>query len=82
VAGRPAGAPQHGPDAFHDLVQAERLGDVVVGAQGQARDAVWDTVACRHENDGDRRAARPHPAHHLEPVAVGNHHVQQHEVGP
>ena len=37
VAGAgPAGAPQHRPDPFQHLVQAERLGDVVVSAQGQA----------------------------------------------
>jgi len=38
--------PQHRPDAFQHLVQAERLGDVVVAAQGQAGDALADTVAC------------------------------------
>ena len=32
-----AGAAQDRPDPGHDLLQAERLGDVVVAADGQAR---------------------------------------------
>ena len=72
-----AGAPQHGPDAFQHLVQAERLGHVVVCAEGQAGDTLADTVASAQEDDRNARAVRPHPAHHLEPVAVRHHHVEQ-----
>ena len=38
--GGPAGAPQHRPDPFQYLIQAERLGDVVVSAQRQAGDTL------------------------------------------
>src|SRR5260370_41897869 len=49
--GRPAGAPQHRPDAFQHLVQAERLCDVVVSAEGQAGAALPDTLPSGPEED-------------------------------
>jgi len=53
---RAAGPPQYRPDAFEHLVQAERLGDVVVSAQGQAGDTLADAVASAQEDDRDVRA--------------------------
>ena len=41
---RHAGAPQQRAQPQHHLFEAERLGDVVVAARGQTRDAVFDGV--------------------------------------
>ena len=48
-AGDAPGAAQHGPHPRHELARAERLGDVVVGAQLQAEHAVDLVVAGGHE---------------------------------
>jgi len=57
-------AAQHRLDAQHDFTRAEGLGDVIVGAELEADDAV-DLLALRGEHDqGDargRRIALEHP---------------------
>jgi len=70
----------HRADAGHDLLQAERLGDVVVAADGQALDLVVDRVTGRHEDDGQLAARLAEPAGHLEAVHIGEHDVEDHEV--
>ena len=52
------GAAQYGPDPGHHLVEAERLGDIVVAAHGQARDLVLGVVLGRQEQDGEVLAGR------------------------
>ena len=76
---RPAGRPGDGPDAGQHLAHAERLGDVVVGAELEAEHAV-ELVAARGDHD-DRHVGRcaDRPAH-VAPVHVGQAEVEQHHV--
>ena len=66
-----------GAQPGHDLLEAERLGDVVVAAGGQAGHPVLDGVLCGEEQDGHVGVVAAHPAQHLEPVEVGQHHVER-----
>ena len=75
-----AGAPQRRPDARDDLLHAERLGDVVVGAHLQPDDAVELVGAGRQHEDVEERVRRAEPPAHLDAVQAGQHHVQHHEV--
>ena len=77
----PPGAPQHSPDPGDDLLQAERLGDVVVPAQGQAADLVLGGVARGQEDDGNAGSAPAQPPDDIETVHVRQHHVEHDEVG-
>jgi hypothetical protein len=81
--GRPGGAgpAQHRPDAGDDLLKAERLGDVVVAADGQAGDLVLGGVLGRQEQHRGAGVALAEPSGHVEAVQVGQHHVQDHQVG-
>ena len=81
LVGVAAGAAQHGADAGDDLLEAERLGDVVVAADGEALDLVVDRVARRDEDDGQLTALLAQPAGHGEAVHVGEHDVEDAEVG-
>ena len=77
-------AAQHGAHAGVQLVELERLDEVVVGAGVQAGDAVAERVA-RGEHDHRRRVlARAQRAQHVEAAApllrVGQAEVEQHEV--
>lgn len=95
VLGGPAGAAQDGADPGDQLLQAERLGDVVVGARGEALDLVADAVLGGEEEHrevvagvavhgpGDLAAVGP-LAQLLddgEAVEVREHHVEDDEVG-
>src|SRR5947207_691627 len=64
-------APQHRPDPGQHLVQAERLGDVVVAAERETGDPLVDAVPGGQEDHRDPGAARADPADHVEAVAVG-----------
>src|SRR6478609_4916540 len=68
-------------DAGDDLLEGERLGDVVVAAGGQTRDAVLDGVLGGEEEDGHVAVVGTHAPEHLEPVEVGKHHVEHDRVG-
>ena len=61
LVGVAAGAAQHGADAGDDLLEAERLGDVVVAADGEALDLVVDRVAGGDEDDGQLAARLAQP---------------------
>src|SRR5690606_38363976 len=74
------GASQHGADAGDDLLEAERFGDVVVSADGQALDLVLGVVAGGEEQHGGVPAGGAHPAGDGESVHVGQHDVQHDEV--
>jgi hypothetical protein len=63
-----------------DLLEAERLGHVVVAAGGEARDAVLDGVPRGEEQDRNPLVVLPHAAEHLHAVHVGQHHVEGHGV--
>jgi hypothetical protein len=75
------GAAHQGAQPGDDLLEAERLGDVVVAARGEAGDAVLDGVAGGEEQDRDAVVVLAHPAQHLEAVHVGQHHVERDRVG-
>ena len=55
-----AGSAQEHADAGHQLLQAERLGDVVVAAEREPTDLVLDGVARGEEQDG--HVERSHPS--------------------
>ena len=65
--GRRLGAPEHGPHAGDELLGAERLDDVVVGAELEARDPVDLVTARREDHDRDRGVAADGPDD-VEPV--------------
>jgi hypothetical protein len=76
-----AGPAQHGPDAGDHLLEAERLGDVVVAADGQAGDLVLGGVLGGQEQHRGAGVARAQPPGHVEAVQVGQHHVEHDQVG-
>ena len=71
-------ATQHGLHARDDLARAERLGDVVVGADLEADEPVDLVGARRHEDDGD--ALGLEAPRQLEAVDTRQHDVDQCEV--
>ncbi len=73
--------PQHGAHTRDELFEAERLRHVVVAADGQAFDLLLGRVAGGEEHDRHVVAVGAQPLHHREPVAVGEHDVEDHEVG-
>ena len=77
-----AGTPQHGAHAGDQLLEAERLGDVVVAADGEALDLLLGGVTGGQEHDRHVMAVGPQPLHDREAVAVGEHHVEHDEIGP
>jgi len=76
-----AGAAQHRAYAGDELLQAERLGHVVVAADGEAFDLLLRRVACGQEHDRHVMAVGAEPLDHREAVAVGEHDIEHHEVG-
>ena len=75
-----AGAPgAGGGDGLEQLVDAVRLGDVGVGADAEAVDAVLHVVEGGEHHDGVSIVARsrPQPAADVEAVDVGEHQVQE-----
>ena len=75
-----AGAAQHRADARDHLGAAERLDDVVVGAELEADDPVGLRAARGQHHDRDVAAA-PQRAADVAAVAVGQGQVEQHDVG-
>ncbi len=80
---RPRRAAQHGADAGHHLARVEGLGDVVVGAQLQADDAVGviDPRGEHDDRDGGGGGVGAQGAGDVEAVAVGQHQVEHEQVG-
>lgn len=74
-----ADAAQHRTHACKDLRPAERLGDIVVGAHVQARDAVAFLSAGADHDDRDL-AARPHHAADVEAAFARQHDVEQDQI--
>ena len=73
-------SPEERPHAREELVEGERLREVVVGAGVQARDAVLDAVPRREHEDRRPPVRRAQAPADLEPVDVGEHHVEQDHV--
>ncbi len=78
--GGPAAA-QYRLHAQDQLARAEGLGDVIVGADLQAQDAVV-LVATGGKHDDRHRPLPPHPPAHLQAVHAGEHQVEHDQVGP
>src|SRR3984957_11823439 len=79
---RPLGRPgpaERGQDAREQLLDAERLGHVVVGAHVERGHLVPLAAPGRHHDDRDRGMLADLPAE-LEPVDLGQHQVEQHHV--
>ena len=75
------GASQEGPDPAHQLAQAERLGQVVVGTELQADHLVDLVVAGGQDQDGRLRAGGAQPAQDLEAVDPRQTDVEHDQVG-
>jgi hypothetical protein len=76
----PGGPAQHGADARDHLRGAERLDDVVVGAELEADDAVGLGPAGGDHDHRDVRVAAQ-PAADVAAVAVGQREVEEDEIG-
>src|SRR5882672_7243141 len=74
-------APEDRADAGHELAHGEGLRDVVVGAHLEPADLVALLRARRQHDDGHERAAGPDLLAHGEAVHVGQHEVEEHEIG-
>ena len=79
-ARRPLGPAQDGPDAGDELARAERLGQVVVGAELEPEQLVELVVASGEHHDRDRRVAAQ-LAGDVEAVEAGQAEVEDDEVG-
>ena len=75
--GQRGAAAQQRLQARRDLLERERLDDVVVGAGLQAADAVVDLVARRQDADGHVVAGGAQLREDLEAVEVGHPEVEQ-----
>ena len=64
-----------------ELEHAERLGQVVVGAELEAEDAVELGRLRGQHQDRRRAAARAQRLRHLETVEAGHHQVEDEQVG-
>ena len=64
-----------------DFSEREGLGHVVVTTNGEPGQLVLQGVTRRQEKDGDAQTVGAQPPGHLEAVEVGQHHVEDHEVG-
>jgi hypothetical protein len=77
-----AGCPvEHGPHAGHQLVEVERLGQVVVPAPLEPGQLVAGEASGGQEDNRGGGAGGPEPAAHLEAVGSGHHHVEHDQSG-
>ena len=85
VAGFGFGAlrsPHQGADPRHELVGAEWLGEVVIGADVEPDDAIGLFSPCRHhdDRDGSRRRIGAKRTAHFQPAHARQHDVEDHEI--
>ena len=78
--GARVGAADQRAHARLQLGELERLGEVVVGAEVQARDPVLDRIAHGEDQHRHAGAARAQALQHLEAVHLGQSQVEQHQV--
>ena len=72
-------AAEDGVNARRQLARVERLGQIVVGADLQADDAIDVLAAGREQNDGNDESP-PKLAQNLEAVLLGQHHIENDEL--
>ena len=77
VAGRLA---EVGPDPRRQLLEGERLGHVVGGAPVEALDPVGDLALGGEHDHRQGRLASADRGQNLDPVAPGQHPVEDHQV--
>ena len=77
----PGRAAQHRAHPRDQGLDGERLGDVVVAADRQPGDRVGGGVPRGQEDDRHVVGHRPQPPADLEPVDVGEQHVEHDQVG-
>jgi hypothetical protein len=80
VPGHRAGTSREGVDPREELVERERLHEVVVGAAAQPAHAIVDGVASGEHEDGRLDAAVSQRSREPHPVELGQHHVHDREV--
>jgi len=73
-------ASQDGPDAGDELARAERLRDVVVGADTEADQDIGLVVASGEHDDGHGSLGLDATAH-LQPVETGKQEIEHDDVG-
>ncbi len=73
--------PQHGADPGHELLETERFGDVVVAADREPLHLLLGRVPRGQEHDRYVMTVGSEPLHDGEAVAVGEHDVEDHEIG-
>ena len=71
---------QHRLDSRDELVDVEWLGHVVVSAETQPQKLVGLLTPCREDDDGGFPPVSQH-APQLEPVEIGQHDIEQNEIG-
>ena len=81
VAVAPAASAQRQAHAGHQFRHRERLHHVVVAADREPVHAVVGGVAGGEEDHRHLRAVVAHAAQHGEPVDIGQHHVEHHQIG-
>ena len=85
--GRPDAAGAHPTenraDAKHEFLRAERLGEVIVGAERESANAVLFFAARREHEDGHvaRRLVRPQLLEHVVARRAGQHEVEHDQRG-
>ena len=72
--------PHQGPHPGQELLEPERLGQVVVRARIEAADDVFDRVAGGEHQDGSVAPLATELRRHLESVLLGQHDVEQDDV--
>ena len=76
-----SGAAQQRADAGQQLVERERLDEVVVGTGVEAGDAIGDAVAGGQQQDRQARLGRAQTAADLQSVDTGQHDINDDEIG-
>ena len=73
--------PEHGLDARGELLDRERLRHVVVGPELEPEHLVALVALRRQDDDRDAGVVLAHRLAHLEAVELGQHQVEEHEIG-
>src|SRR5207247_3329335 len=63
-----------------ELIEGERLGQVVVGAEIEAHDLVGHAIARSQDEDGRLHVLAPRLPEHLETVALGQHEIEDDQI--
>ena len=73
--------PQHSADAGQQLTRVEWLGEVIIGADLEADDAVDVLSLCRQHDDGGKAWLCAQPARDRQAILTRHHPVEHQQVG-